>query len=54
MEYNPNANIDDSSCVTLIMPITGCYWCDLAANYFDFNYQNTVSSMTVPLVMYLV
>ena len=30
MEYNPNANIDDGSCVTLIMPITGCYWCDLA------------------------
>ena len=49
MEYNPNANIDDGSCVTLIMPITGCYWCDLAANYFDFNYQTTISSMTLAI-----
>jgi len=49
MEYDPNANIDDGSCVTLIMPITGCYWCDLAANYFDFNYQTTISSMTLAI-----
>ena len=49
MEYNPNANIDDGSCVTLIMDITGCYWCDLAANYIDFNYQTTVSSMTLAI-----
>ena len=32
-----------------LQPVTGCYWCEFAANYFDFSYQITSSNMTIML-----
>ena len=49
LNYDPNANIDDGSCEYPEVEISGCYWCDVADNYFDFNYQSTVSSMTLAI-----
>lgn len=49
LNYNPEANINDGSCQYEEVYISGCYWCDLAANYFDFNYQSTISNMTIAI-----
>ena len=39
----------DEDCEYEIEFISGCYWCDLAANYFDFNYEITASNMTLSI-----
>ena len=48
LNFNPNATVDDGSCQ--YMPITGCYWCQFAANYFDFSANSTMANMTIALV----
>ena len=32
--------------------VTGCYWCNLALNYFDFEYQITDNNMTILLPIF--
>jgi len=43
--FNPNATVDDGSCI--YVEVSGCYWCELAVNYFDFTPQATNSNMTI-------
>ena len=47
--FNPDATIDDGSCEYVEVYISGCYWCELAANYFDFNAPNTGNNMTIAI-----
>ena len=49
LNFNPNANIDDGSCDYDELYVSGCYWCELAANYFDFNAPNTGNNMTIAI-----
>tara|TARA_B100000963_G_scaffold225307_1_gene196495 strand:- start:45 stop:1361 length:1317 start_codon:yes stop_codon:yes gene_type:complete len=47
--YNPSATIDDGSCDYGTVFYNGCYTCDLAANFFDFNYLITDSNMSIAI-----
>ena len=47
--FNPNANNDDGSCEYLNIYTSGCYWCEFAVNYFDFNFQITSSNMSIAI-----
>ena len=44
-----SADFINENCQYEIIDIYGCYWCDLAVNYFDFNYQMTDGSMTIAI-----
>jgi hypothetical protein len=49
VNFNPNANSDDGSCEYVNIDTSGCYWCEYAANYFDFNFQITSSNMSIAI-----
>ncbi len=44
-----SAEFVNENCQYETIDISGCYWCDLAINYFDFNYQITASNMTIAI-----
>ena len=43
------AEFIDEACEYEVVLVSGCYWCELAINYFDFNYQITSSNMTIAI-----
>ena len=47
--FNPNATNDDGSCEYLSVDASGCYWCEYAANYFNFDFQITSSNMSIAI-----
>ena len=44
-----SAEFVNENCQYETIDVSGCYWCDLALNYFDFNYQITASNMTIAI-----
>lgn len=42
-------SFEDEDCEYEVEFFSGCYWCDLANNYFDFNYEITASNMTLAI-----
>tara|TARA_B100002052_G_C15868099_1_gene593304 strand:+ start:58 stop:1470 length:1413 start_codon:yes stop_codon:yes gene_type:complete len=42
-------SFEDEDCEYEVEFFSGCYWCDLAINYFDFNYEITASNMTLAI-----
>ena len=44
-----SAEFVNENCQYETIDASGCYWCDLALNYFDFNYQITASNMTIAI-----
>jgi len=49
VNFDPNATDDDGSCEYINIDASGCYWCEYAANFFDFNFQITSSNMSIAI-----
>ena len=47
--FDPNATNDDGSCEYVNLDASGCYWCEYAANYFNFDFQITSSNMSIAI-----
>ena len=47
--FDPNATNDDGSCEYINLDVSGCYWCEYAANYFNFDFQITSSNMSIAI-----